>query len=352
MMVYCLMTVDPQLQRRRTCEPSRSKKLVPRPVSWRARGRSLLEAAGAVHDHPDVKVGLDKVVTALCDLGQGRIDQMDAAGIDLQVLSLTAPGVEQLDAPEAVVLAREVNDAITEAVTRFPTRFAGFATLPTASPSAAVRELERCVGDLGFKGVLINGHTRGAYLDESRFWPILECAEAVGVPIYLHPTFPTQSMITSTYAGNYAPQVAGALGSAAWGWHIDTALHVIRLALSGAFDHFPGLQLVIGHRGEGLPFMLPRLDQALARELTGLDHTIGEYLRQNVHYTFSGFNWTSAFLDLMLQVGSDRIMFAADYPYASMVQARQFLDQLPVSPADRERIAHGNAESLLNLCVA
>jgi predicted TIM-barrel fold metal-dependent hydrolase len=139
------------------------------------------------------------------------------------------------------------------------------------------------------------------------------------------------------------------LATAAWGWHIDTAIHILRLILSGAFDQYPNLQLVIGHLGETIPFMLPRLERALPTELTNLDRPVSAYLRENVHHTFSGFNWIPAFLDLLLQVGADRIMFSTDYPYGSMTQARTFLDQLPASPADKERIAHGNAERLLRL---
>jgi predicted TIM-barrel fold metal-dependent hydrolase len=149
--------------------------------------------------------------------------------------------------------------------------------------------------------------------------------------------------------GNYAPEVTVGLATAAWGWHIDTAIHVLRLILSGAFDRYRRLQLIIGHLGEGLPFMLPRLALALPPELTKLDRPISAYLRENLHYTISGFNYLPTFLDLLLQVGVDRIMFSADYPYASMAQARTFLDQLPVSPADKDRIAHGNAERLLQL---
>jgi predicted TIM-barrel fold metal-dependent hydrolase len=319
------------------------------PAFMAGPGRQLMAQAEAAREHPEVAAGVAELVGRLCDLGDGRIAEMDAAGIDVQVLSLTAPGVEQLDTAEAATLAREANDVIAEAVRRHPTRFAGFATVPTASPDAAAEELERTVREYGFKGALINGHTRGRYLDDDFFWPILECAEALRVPIYLHPTLPLPSVVKEVYAGNYPAQVAGALATAAWGWHIDTGLHVVRLILSGAFDRYPGLRLVIGHMGEALPFMLPRLDQALATEMTKLDRGVGAYLRENIHYTFSGFLWTPAFLDLLLQVGIDRIMFAADYPYGSMTQARAFLDQLPVSPADREKIAHVNAERLLGL---
>jgi hypothetical protein len=257
--------------------------------------------------------------------------------------------VEQLDPVEAVALARDTNDTLAQAVRRYPDRLAGFAALPTADPDAAADELKRAVAEHGFKGALINGHSRGRYLDDKFFWPILARAEALQVPLYLHPTPPPPSTITDLYAGNYGPQIAGVLATAAWGWHIDTAIHVLRLILSGAFDHYPDLQLVIGHMGETLPFMLPRLERAMPTQLTNLDRPVSAYLRENVHYTFSGFNWTPAFLDLLLQVGTDRIMFSTDYPYASMTEARSFLDQLPVSPADKERIAHGNAERLLGL---
>jgi uncharacterized protein len=312
-------------------------------------GRDLKAQAEAARDHPQVAAGYAKLIEQLCDLDDGRVAAMDAAGVDVQILSLTSPGVEQLDAPEAVAFARETNDLLAEAVRRHPGRFAGFAALPTAAPEAAADELERTVRDHGFKGALINGHTRGRYLDDEFFWPILERAEALGVPIYLHPTPPPRPVIEASYTGNYAPGVTAGLATAAWGWHIETAIHALRLILGGAFDRYPNLQLVVGHMGETLPFMLPRIDLALPTEMTKLDRPIGAYLRENLHYTFGGFNWVQAFLDLLLQVGVERIMFSADYPYASMDEARDFLDGLPVSPADREKIAHGNAEHLLGL---
>jgi uncharacterized protein len=156
-------------------------------------GRELKAQAEAARSHPQVAAGYEKLIEQLCDLGEGRISAMDAAHIDVQVLSLTFPGVEQLEAAEAVALARETNDLLAEAVPRHPDRFAGFAALPTVSPEAAADELERTIGEYGFKGALINGHTRGRYLDDSFFWPILERAEALGVPIYLHPTPPPPS---------------------------------------------------------------------------------------------------------------------------------------------------------------
>ena len=283
----------------------------------------------------------------LSDLGDKRIGEMDAAHIDVQILSLTSPGAEQLAAAEAAALARETNDYLAEAIRSHPTRFGGFATLPTADPTAAADELERTVRDCGFKGALINGHVRGRYLDDPFFWPIFERAEGLNVPIYVHPTQPPKAVIEASYGG-FGPAVTELLIGAGWGWHIETALHVIRIILGGTFDRYPRLQLLVGHLGETLPFMLQRLD-VMPVAMTKLRRPISSYLRENVHYTFSGFNFTPTFIDLFLQVGVERIMFSADYPYASMVQAYTFLEQLPVSAADRERIAHGNAERLFGL---
>ncbi len=290
-----------------------------------------------------------KLAERLCDINEHRIADMDAAGINMQVLTLTSPGVEQLDAGEAVVLARDANDHLADAVRRHPGRFVGFATLPTPEPNAAADELERMIRTHGFKGAVINGHIRSRYLDDPFFWPILERAEALQVPIYLHPTVPPQAVIEASYTGNFSPEVTFGLASAAWGWHIETANHVLRIILGGVFDRYPNLQIIIGHMGEGLPFMLPRMERVLDTDVTKLKRPISAYLRENLHYTFSGFTWTQAFLDLFLQVGVDRIMFSADYPFVSMEAAQTFLEQLPVSPADKAKIAHGNAEILLRL---
>jgi hypothetical protein len=288
-----------------------------------------------------------KLLEQLCDLGDKRIAEMDAAGIDVQALSLTSPGTEQLEAADAVSMATDANNLLAEAVKKNPTRLAGFATLPTASPDQAAEELERMVRDHDFKGAVINGHHRGRYLDDKFFWPILARAASLNVPIYLHPTQPPKPVIEAAYSG-FSPMVNEMLASAGWGWHIETGVHVIRLILGGVFDQYPNLQIVIGHLGEGLPFMLQRLD-VMPTALTKLKRPISAYLRENVHYTFSGFNFTAPFLNLLLEVGVDRIMFSADYPYASMSQARAFLDQLPVSASDKEKIAYRNAEHLFGL---
>jgi uncharacterized protein len=289
-----------------------------------------------------------KISDQLRDVGDQRIAEMDAAQIDMQVLSLNSPGVEQAEAAEAVSVAREANDFLAEAVKRHPKRFAGLAALAIQSPEQAAEELDRRVRQQGFKGAIVNGHTRGRYLDDKFFWPILERAEALAAPLYLHPTVPPKPVVDALYGG-FSPAVNGMLQSARWGWHIETAVHLIRMILGGVFDKYPKLQIVIGHLGEGIPFMLPRLHKNLPPEVTKLDRPIGDYLRKNVHYTFGGFNFQATFSNLLAEVGAERIMFSVDYPYGSMTEARAFLLQLPLGTADIERIAHGNAEQLFGL---
>ena len=187
-----------------------------------------------------------KLFEQLCDVGEKRIAEMNAAKIDMQVLSLTSPGTEQIAGARATALAREANDFLADAIKKNPTRFAGFATLPTAIPDEAAEELERMVREHRFKGAIINGHCRERYLDDKFFWPILERAEALNVPIYLHPTPPPKPVIEASYGG-FSPIVTELLAGAGWGWHIETAIHVIRLILGGVFDKYPKLQIVVGH---------------------------------------------------------------------------------------------------------
>ena len=304
-------------------------------------GRDLKDQARQVGSRAE------RLMRDLCDIGEGRIVQMDAAGIDMQVVSLTAPGVEQLEAAEAVALARDTNDALAEAVAKRPTRLSGFAALPIAAPDQAAKELERRFSGQAFAGALINGHQRGRYLDDKFFWPVLEAAESLGAPIYLHPTRPPKPVIEASFGG-FAPLVTEMLAGPGFGWHIETAVHVLRMVMGGVFDRFPKLQIVIGHMGEGLPFFMQRVDR-MPVELTQLKRPVSAYLLDNLHYTFAGFNFPPTFLDLLLEVGVSRIMFSADYPYGSMAKARAFLEQIPVSAADRARIAHGNAEKLFRL---
>jgi uncharacterized protein len=284
----------------------------------------------------------------LCDIGAGRIAAMDEAGIDAQLLSLTAPGLEQTETDDALAVARDSNDVLAAAVKANPTRFAGLAALAVGAPNKAAEELQRRVTQDGFKGAVINGQNRGRYLDDKFYWPILEAAEALNVPIHIHPAKPPKAVIEASYGG-FSPGVTEMFAGPGWGWHIETAVHVLRMILGGAFDRFPKLNLLIGHLGEGLIFMIQRVDSMPPR-MTGLQHPVSHYLRNNIYYTVSGFNFPSGFLALLLEMGGvERIMFSADHPYGSMARARAFLEQLPVTTADRERIAHGNAERVLGI---
>ncbi|WP_118914042.1 amidohydrolase family protein [Mycobacterium shigaense] len=286
------------------------------------------------------------VIEPISDLGDGRIAAMDDAGVDLAVLSLAAPGVEQLDGPEAIALARDCNNELAAAVARYPGRLAGFATVPISAPDTAADELQRAIHELGFVGAVINGHSQGRYLDDPLFDPVLGRAAALNVPIYLHPTIPPAGVIESSYAG-FSDEVTFALATVGWGWHINTATHVLRLILGGVFDRYPGLRIIIGHMGEGTSFMLPRFDATLRPELTGLRHPVSAYLRHNLYYTFANFNDEPTYANLVAHVGIERVAFSADYPFGSMKAARAFLDHLPLSDDDRAAISHRNAEKLL-----
>ncbi|OBJ86349.1 amidohydrolase [Mycobacterium gordonae] len=284
---------------------------------------------------------------ALIDLGDARIKEMDDAGVDVAVLSLVAPGVEQLDGPAAVRLARRCNDELAAAVQRYPGRLAGFAALPISEPGAAADELERAIAD-GFVGAVVNGHCRGVYLDDPHFDPVLARAAALQVPIYLHPTIPPEAVIESCYAG-FAEEVTFALATVGWGWHISTGTQVLRLILGGVFDRHPDLQIIIGHMGEALPFMVPRFDATLRPELTGLRRPVSAYLRENLTYTFANFNDAATYANLVANVGVDRVAFSTDHPFGSMSAGRQFLDDLPLTRQERAAISHRNAERLLGL---
>jgi len=307
---------------------------------------AIAHAIGALRN-PDAASGRP-LEADLEDLGERRLAAMDAAGIDLQVISHTTPGVQHLDAETAVPLAREANDRLAGAVARRPDRFAGFATLPTSAPQAAADELERSVTDLGFKGAMVNGHTNGRFLDDPAFEVLLGRAERLGVPLYLHPAEPVPAVRDAYYDG-FDPAVRWFLSAAAWGWHAETGLHVLRMVLGGVFDRHPGLQLVIGHMGEMLPFMLERIDDNLPPNVTGLDRLPSEYILANVHITTSGLFSVPPLLCALMVFGADRVLFSVDWPYAPNDAGRRLLDTAPLSPADLERLAHGNAERLLGL---
>jgi uncharacterized protein len=289
----------------------------------------------------------------MADIGAGRIAEMDAAGIDVQVLSTAQPGLEHTPPGRAIPVARSFNDDVAASVAAHPTRFAGFATLPSADPEASARELERAVRELGMVGAMLNGRTLERFLDEQFFWPVFEAAEALEVPVYLHPMPPPRSVYEAYYDG-FGDDVGFALCSGAWGWHVETGLHCLRLMLAGVFDRFPRLQVIAGHMGEVLPFMIARTTSVLANPslppvATAMELTPSEYLARNFHVTISGL-FTDAPLRCAIEViGAERVLFAADHPFGDSLAARRFLDAAALSDSERELIAHANAERLLAL---
>ena len=282
------------------------------------------------------------------NMGELRIAAMDAAGIDVQVLSTNPPGVQLLSGNEAISLAKVANDELAEAVKAHPNRFAAFATLPMSSPEAAAAELERAVNKLGFKGTMINGRTGDLFLDHPSFAPVLATAAKLDVPIYLHPTVPALAVQDAYYNG-FNSDVTTRFSTTAWGWHAETGIHALRMILGGVFDKYPNLQIILGHWGEMIPYFLERVNESLPPEATKLDRTITEYFTNNAYVTPSGMFTLPPFMLAHQVMGADRIMYSVDYPYVSNNGAREFLEKAPISPADKEKIAHGNAERLLKL---
>jgi len=285
------------------------------------------------------------IVAQNSDLGAERLAHMDAAGVDVQVLSFGSPGPQAFGAEVAIPMARDANDRLYQAIQKYPGRFAGFAALPTADPEAAAQELERCVSKLGFKGAMIHGHTRGSFLDERKYWTIFERAQALGVPIYLHPTLPHPDAAKAYFEGYEE------LARAGWGFAVDTSCHFLRIVFAGVFDAYPRLRIILGHLGEGLPFAMHRLNDHTWRSAArrGLRKTPLQYLRENLLVTTSGNWYEPAFLCTLLALGADNILFAIDWPYETNKTGTEFLRKISVSEADREKIAHLNAERLLGL---
>ena len=296
------------------------------------------------------RAGGQRLDEALRDLDKARLADMDAAGIDLQVVSHVQPAAQGVPGDAGVTAARQANDYLAAALARHPDRLAGFATLPTASPQAAAGELKRAVGELGFVGGLLNSTlgTDGAFLDDPRFDPLLACFESLDVPLYLHPAPPPAALRSVLFDG-LAPAVAGALATNSWGWHAEAGLHALRMVVSGVFDRHPGLRLIIGHCGEMIPFMLARIDQMMPPSVTGLGAPVSEYFLRHVWVTTSGMFSLPPVLCAIAVFGVDRVLFSVDYPFGAHADGRAMLDALPLSPADKAKIAGGNAERVLGL---
>ena len=275
----------------------------------------------------------------LTDLGQGRLDAMDRAQLDVAVLSLTSPGVQDLDAAEAVTLQSATNDAIAAAVRRRPDRLRGFATLASPAPGAAADELERAIVDLDLDGAMLHTTTHGLFPDQAGLDPVFRIAHERRAPLYLHPS-ETLPAVTSAYYGGFDDWVSGALASGTPGWHYQTGIALLRLILAGTFDRYPDLQIIVGPWGEVILFYLDRI--ALLDSRSGLDRTIEEYFRRNVLVTPGGTERARSLGWAIDVVGAERILYASDYPYQSAATAADFLAAAPLADSQRELIAHGN----------
>jgi predicted TIM-barrel fold metal-dependent hydrolase len=290
------------------------------------------------------QLGYD-IVQEMNDLDDSRLRYMDEAGIDVQILSFGQPGAQGFPAEIAIPMARDANERLYAAMKKHPDRYEGFAALPTADPDEAARELERCVKEFGFKGTMIHGHTQGAFLDAKKFWGIFETAQALDVPIYLHPAMPHPDAIKAYFA-DYEE-----LQGSAWGFALDTSCHFLRIMFAGVFDAYPKLKIILGHLGEGLPFAMHRLHDHTYKSAArrGLKKTPLDYIKDNLVVTTSGNWYEPAFVCTLLALGVDKILFAVDWPYEPNRVGRDFLRNLSISDEDREKIAHLNAERVFRM---
>jgi 2,3-dihydroxybenzoate decarboxylase len=291
-------------------------------------------AGGVIHDR-------------LLDLDAERIEIMDEAGIDTALLSLTSTGVQMLDADTATAVATIANDRLKEAIDRHPGRYAGLATVAPQDPARAAAEVERATEKLKLNGIIINSHTDGEFLSEEKYWPLLEAIEAVNAPLYIHPRCPGP-LHAAAYREDH-------LEFATWGYAAETALHALRLITGGVFDRFPGLQVVLGHMGEGIPYWFYRIDNRYEMEtLMGMEHRDlkrkpTEYFRDHFTITTSGVNWDPP-LELCITVlGAEKVMFAVDYPYQETFEAVGWMNAAPLSDGDKKLVFSENAERIFGL---
>jgi 2,3-dihydroxybenzoate decarboxylase len=283
----------------------------------------------------------------LYDFAGVRLKEMDEAGIDIQVLSHGAPSTQKLSADVAPGIAREVNNRLAAQIKKNPSRFAGFAALPTAAPEAAADELERCVTELGFKGAMVHGLSNGEFLDLPKFWPIYQRAEKLDVPIYFHPSTP-DPRVTEVYYQDYAKDFPLVVRPA-WGYTVETATQAIRLVLSGLFEKYPKFKVILGHFGETIPFLLWRIDNALRRP-GGKQLDFRGIFSSNFWLTTSGFFSDPALLCCVMEMGVDRILFSVDWPFViDNKPAVQWLSRIPLSDEDKAKIASGNVKRLLRM---
>lgn len=307
-------------------------------------GRNLdLQLLTSIYDPP---AGTSpRFLPQLLDIDELRLAEMDGVGVDIHLLSLTAPGVQMFSADVGTALARLSNDRLAEIVRRHPTRFAALASFAPQDTHAAVKEMERAINTLNLNGFIVNSHTENAYLDQPRFWPILEAAQALDAPLYIHPRAPSDGMAE--------PFRDYRLDGPVWGYGVEVGTHAVRLMLSGVLDRFPRLRIVLGHMGEALPFWLWRLDfmGAPGARAAGRSNQLkpSEYFRRNFAITTSGVEDPLALRFCIDKIGVDNIMWAIDYPYQPTAPAVAFLESAPVSENERAQIAHSNAERIFRI---
>ncbi len=294
--------------------------------------------------------GAPNPLELLAEVGERRLKSMNDAGISVQVLSNSGPGPELVAGPDGVTAARETNDHLAKIIAARPDRFAGFAALPLQSPDESAKELVRAVKELGLVGAMVNGTTEGRFLDHASFDPILSAAEELDVPIYIHPHIPPEA-VRQAYFSDLPTGAGRVLETAGWGWHSETAVHVLRLVVAGTLDRHRRLKLIIGHMGEMLPMMLDRADNVFALDVDHLERPISRTILDQVWITTSGIFNEPPFLAALLTFGIDRIMFSVDYPYAEDALGRKFLERISLSPDDMEKLTHGTADALLKLKV-
>jgi len=289
------------------------------------------------------------IIERLQELGEPRLQDMASSGVDKQILSLTSPGVQVFDAATAVAIAVSSNDELAEAVRRHPDRYAGLAAVAPQNPQEAAKELERGVRKLGLKGAILNSHTLGEYLDDPKFWDIFAAAEALDVPVYLHPNAPSKGLIE--------PLLARGLDGAIYGFGVDTGMHLLAIITSGVFDRFPQLKIVVGHCGEALPFWLYRLDYMHRATVSSkryaclkpLKKTISDYMKENVYVTNSGVGWAPAIQFCQQVLGMDRVLYAMDYPYQFAPEEVTVMENAGLAAADQKKFYQTNAEALFGL---
>lgn len=290
-------------------------------------------------------IGNNPLVKKMIDLGEGRLRDMDATGIDQQLLLLTAPGVQVFDVATANSLAESTNDQLAGAIQKNTSRFAGLAAIAPQDPATAAKELERAMKKLGLKGAVINSHTKGEYLDEPKFWEIFEAAEALNAPIYIHPREPSPQLLQ--------PFLKRGMERALYGFGVEVGLHTLALITSGVFDRFPDLKIVIGHAGEALPYLLYRIDYMQSRNrksfMPELKLRPSDYMKRNIYITTSGVPWGPAIRFSQNVLGVDRVLYAMDYPYQFNAEEVIMIDELPISADDKKKLFQLNAERVFSL---